>query len=546
MGTGRRIGFREAFSIGVGGMIGGGIFAVLGLSLELAGTAAPLAFLLAGLIALVTAYSYAKLSLRFPSRGGTVEFLVQGFGPGVFSGGLNILLLASYVVMVALYSYAFGSYGASIVHGGWLLSHVLASLVVLAFVFVNALGAYVSGSVEDALVFFKLGVLVLVAAVGLPLVSWAKFSPSKWPSALNIVVGGMIIFLAYEGFELIANTAADVESPSVLPRAFYSSVLVVIAVYVVIALVSAGVLSPEEVIRVRDYALAEVAAKGLGYAGFLLVVAAALASTASAINATLYGTAGISYIVAKYGQLPRELGKKIWRNAPEGLVAIAVLSLLLVNTTGLETISFAGSCGFLLVFGFINIAAYRLRDRIRANPVITIIGAGAAFTALGIMIYRSIVKEPLQAALFAVTVTASFTIEYVYRLYTRRELAEYIDELLRAREEAIRQWDKWVPRIIQHVAERLKAVEIYLVGSVAREELHRAHDVDLLVVSKERLTKKQITNLIRELREKGIIEKHHPIDIHVAVPDEKEKWLQHSKKYRRLYRRETSGAETGK
>lgn len=284
----RRIGFREAFSIGVGGMIGGGIFAVLGLSLELAGAAAPVAFLLAGIIALVTAYSYAKLSLRFPSRGGTVEFLVQGFGTGVLSGGLNVLLLASYVVMIALYAYAFGSYGASTVHGGWLVSHILASLVILAFTIVNAFGAYVSGSVEDALVFFKLSVLVLVAAIGLPLVEWTRLSPSQWPPSLSILVGGLIIFLAYEGFELIANAAADVESPRVLPKAFYASVLVVITVYVVIALVSAGVLSPAEVIRVRDYALAEVAAKGLGSAGFLLVVAAALASTASAILSLIH------------------------------------------------------------------------------------------------------------------------------------------------------------------------------------------------------------------------------------------------------------------
>ena len=532
----RRIGFREAFSIGVGGMIGGGIFAVLGLSLELAGAAAPVAFLLAGIIALVTAYSYAKLSLRFPSRGGTVEFLVQGFGTGILSGGLNVLLLASYVVMISLYAYAFGSYGASTVHGGWVVSHILASLVILVFTIVNAFGAYVSGSVEDALVFFKLSVLVLVAAIGLPLVEWAKFSPSYWPSSLNILVGGLIIFLAYEGFELIANAAADVESPRVLPKAFYASVLVVITVYVIIALVSAGVLSPEEVIRVRDYALAEVAAKGLGSAGFLLVVTAALASTASAINATLYGTAGISYIVAKYGQLPRELGKKIWRNAPEGLIAISLLSLILVNTEGLEAISFAGSGGFLLVFGFVNLAAYKLRRKIRANPVLTLLGAALAFIALTIMTYRTIITSPFQVALFAAIVAMSFIIEYTYRAITHRKLERYIDENLRAREEAIANWDKWLPRVIKHIVSRLKAIEVYLVGSVARGELHVAHDVDILVVSETKIAEDEVKRLVHELREKGILKHHHPLDIHVSTLNEKEKWLRHSKKYKTLYR----------
>ena len=81
----RQIGFLEAFSIGVGGMVGGGIFAVLGLTIVLAKGAAPLAFAVAGLIALVTVYSYVKLSLRYPSEGGTIEFIVQAFGNGLFT-----------------------------------------------------------------------------------------------------------------------------------------------------------------------------------------------------------------------------------------------------------------------------------------------------------------------------------------------------------------------------------------------------------------------------------------------------------------------------
>ena len=96
-------------------MIGGGIFAVLGLSLELSGGGAPVAFLIAGLVALLTSYSYAKLSVRYPSEGGTVEYLVRAYGPGLLAGGLNMLLLASYVVMIALYAYAFGSYGAAMI-----------------------------------------------------------------------------------------------------------------------------------------------------------------------------------------------------------------------------------------------------------------------------------------------------------------------------------------------------------------------------------------------------------------------------------------------
>lgn len=89
-------------------MVGGGIFAVLGLSVELAKGGAPVAFLIAGIVALVTSYSYARLSVTYPSQGGTVAFLDRAFGPGLLTGSANILLWISYIVMLSLYSYAFG------------------------------------------------------------------------------------------------------------------------------------------------------------------------------------------------------------------------------------------------------------------------------------------------------------------------------------------------------------------------------------------------------------------------------------------------------
>lgn len=108
-----KIGYWEATAIGVGGMVGGGIFAVLGLSVDLTHGGAPAAFLIAGIVALVTSYSYARLSVAFPSQGGTVAFLDRAFGPGLLTGSMNILLWISYIVMLSLYAYAFGSYGTA-------------------------------------------------------------------------------------------------------------------------------------------------------------------------------------------------------------------------------------------------------------------------------------------------------------------------------------------------------------------------------------------------------------------------------------------------
>jgi amino acid transporter len=105
--TKETLGYWEVTAIGIGGMVGGGIFAVLGLSVELTSGGAPVAFLIAGILALVTSYSYARLSVTYPSQGGTVVFPDRAFGSGLLTGTANILLWISYMVMLSLYAYAY-------------------------------------------------------------------------------------------------------------------------------------------------------------------------------------------------------------------------------------------------------------------------------------------------------------------------------------------------------------------------------------------------------------------------------------------------------
>jgi amino acid transporter/predicted nucleotidyltransferase len=370
---------------------------------------------------------------------------------------------------------------------------------------------------------------VVVAGAGLGLVEWQRFSPENWPHLVNIVAGGMVIFLAYEGFELIANAAQDVEDPRILPKAFYAAVVTVITVYVLVAIVAGGVLSPEEVAKYRDYALAVAAEPSLGRLGFLLVTAAALASTSSAINATLYGTARISYIVARYGHLPPRVGRRVWGHAPEGLLIIALLSLFLVETASLEAISTAGSGGFLLVFTAVNVAAYRLRREAKVNPFIALTGAASTFASLLVLLYRMASIDVRQLSVFAALVLGSFLVEALYRSITGRRIAEYVDEKLRMREENIRHWEEWVPRFVRELKAHMREAEVYLVGSVARGELHRAHDVDLLVVTpRPPRSKEEARRIVEEARRAAGLTKLHPLDVHFATPGEKEKWLRHS------------------
>ncbi|WP_202319336.1 amino acid permease [Archaeoglobus neptunius] len=519
------IGFKEAFSIGVGGMIGGGIFAVLGLSVQLSKSSAPIAFLLAGLIALITSYSYAKLSIRFPSEGGTVEFLVKAFGNGIFSGGLNILLLLGYIVMVSLYAYAFGSYGANLLSDYVVVRHILITAVISLFTFINAYGALVSGKTEDLLVAFKLTILIVVAGVGLTLVNPERLQPSTWVDPVSIVAGGMIIFLAYEGFELIANTGNDVKDPKILPKALYSAVIVVIAVYVLVAVVTVGTLPYETIVESRDYALAKAAEPSMGEAGFLLVTLAALASTGSAINATLYGTARISYMVAKYGELPQIVERRVWKQAHEGLLVISIISLILANTANLESISVAGSGSFLIIFFFVNVAALKLRHKLKINPAIPAAGAILTFAALSILVYR-MAAEATNLAILVGLVLASFLIEALYRTTTGRKISVYVDSRLKKREETIRNWEGWIAGVVDGVSGLIKDAEIYLAGSVARGEVDKAHDVDLLVFVDD------VSDDMQHECQKAM--RNLPVDLHFISREDKESALKKAKHYKRL------------
>ncbi len=421
--------------------------------------------------------------------------------------------MASYIVMIALYAHAFASYGASLIASHYDVVYiVLAVFVVASLTLVNMLGAVVSGRVELALIAFKLAVLVFIALVSMKLVDWSQLSPARWPSPSNIIAGGMIIFLAYEGFELVANTAGDVTSLTTLRRALYASMATVISVYVLIAVLSAGALSPELVAQARDYALAVLVKPVLGMAGFTLVVAAALASTGSAINATLYGTARMSYMIAKYGQAPKALGRRVWHGAYEGLLIIAALSLALALGTGLEAISAAGSGVFLIVFAAVNFAAFKLREKTGARASVTLLETLLSIAALAILIYRMAMLDPSQLAVLVILVAGSFLAEAIYRTATGRRLPKYVDRRLAEREKLIQEWEKWLPRL----ALAIKDAEVYLVGSIARRETHKAGDVDILIATHRKISRKEAAKTVRSAAARVGLPPHHPIDVHVT------------------------------
>jgi len=420
-----KIGYWEVAAIGVGGMVGGGIFAVLGLSVELTRGGAPVAFLIAGVVALVTSYSYAHLSVAYPSQGGTVAFLDRAFGPGLATGGANILLWISYIIMLSLYAYAFGSYGASLFppssQSFW--KHLLISASVIGITGLNLFSARLIGEAEDWIVLIKLVILVLFIGAGIWGIDSARLAPSTWPAPLYVVAGGMIIFVAYEGFELIANSAEDVRAPHKnLPRAFYTAVVFVIALYVLITVVAVGTLPVDKIVDAKDYALAEAARPFLGKTGFLLIAVAAVLSTASAINATVYGAARLSYVIAKDGELPAVLEKKLWNKPVEGLVVTSGVTLLVANLVDLSSMSTLGSIGFLLIFAAVNGANAILAHDTKSRRWISLSGVGLCLCALASLLWQSAVRSPHRFWIPIAMIGLAFLIEAVFRVFTGRTI----------------------------------------------------------------------------------------------------------------------------
>jgi amino acid transporter len=419
-----KIGFWELTAIGIGGMVGGGIFAVLGLATQLAKGATPVAFIIAGMVALITTYSYKNLSVAFPSKGGTVTFIDRGFGIDIFTGGMNILLWLSYIIMVSLYAFAFGSYGAALLPASIhpLSKHLLASVAIIVITVLNLFNAETIAKAELWIVGLKVLILCVFIALGVTLIDVDRLKPVTWAPPLQLVAGGMIIFLAYEGFELIANAAEDVRDyRKVLPRAYYSAVIFVILLYVLIAAITVGSLPVGKIVASKDYALAEAARPSMGNIGFKLIAVAAMLSTASAINATLYGAARLSYVVAKEGELPKALEKKIWKEPVEGLLITAAMALLAANLLNLESISTIGSAGFLLIFAAVNGANVLMHKKTGSNRYISIAGVLVCLGALFALIWQTAVTKASNLWFLVVIIAVSFAVEIIYRsIKTRR------------------------------------------------------------------------------------------------------------------------------
>jgi amino acid transporter len=406
-------------------MIGAGIFSILGVAASVSGTALPVSFVIGGAVAILAAYSYLKLGVRYPSVGGASQFLVEEYGDGLWSGALNIFQYFAYIIAIALYARGFAGYATTLFPNNstaW-LDETLAVGIVVLFTLVNFLGSRIMGQAETAIVAIKVGVLVLFIAAGIFFVQPDRLAPSGWGEPQNLLFGAGILFIGYEGFGLITNAAGEMTNPRrELPRAIYLAVGIVILIYILVAIVVIGNLSISALKAAEDSALAEAARPFLGQFGFTLIAIAALLSTSSAVNATLFGAANVSYQVAKDGQLPQSFTRKVWSRNSEGLFITAALVIVFVMLFDLGPIAMMGSAAFLIVYAAVSFGHLRVHRETGARPSIlwaSLITLLIMFVLLVIYILRN---QPAAALALVVTLAVSALIEWSYRRWTGRRL----------------------------------------------------------------------------------------------------------------------------
>ncbi len=420
---GKAFGLVSAVMLGIGSMVGAGIFIVIGEAGAIAGNIVWLSFVLAGVAALLSGYSLARLALRYPSRGGIVEYLVQGFGEGVFSGAAGVLFYLSNLIAIAAIAKSFGAYAATFIKGGDpLWSDLFAVGIVLLFTLINLIGASVVAKSENIIVAIKLTVLTLFAVAALFTIQPHLLSVQEMPPMTDMLYATGLTFFAYQGFSVITNTVEDMEHPrTTMLRAMMLAIGAVALLYVLTSVAVLGNLPLSEVVRTKDYALAEAAKPLLGLWGFKIMALTALLSTASAINASLYATTEIGYTMAKEGNLPKEYEYNVFHSY-QGLIISALLILPMILFLSLEEVALVASLVVLIIQGLTH-AGHLLRIKETGAQIWIVAAAALSMFGIAGLTLRYTARTMPQIGYYLLGAFAlAFALELLLRLLRNRTI----------------------------------------------------------------------------------------------------------------------------
>lgn len=411
----RELGFKEALSIGLGGTIGGGVFSVMGIVAGLAGPAAILSFAFGGLLGILIGYSYSKLALRYSSAGGSYTFCRAAFGKNI-GGFFGWLLWIGYLASCALYAYTFGIYFAHLLFPNasdlviGIVYRVFAFILIALSTIINLIGVKETGKSQNIIVLIKVIILVAFVAITIPAAirdapeNLVPFFADENGDAVSVttglmaaVVGTSILFVAFEGLELIPNASEEIQEPRKnIPRSIFATVIIATIIYLLVAFTALGGTSFTEFSGENsdkaEYALAIAAEPILGKAGFVIITLGALFSTASAFNASLYGSSRLSFVMARETIFPAFFQKVSKKNRVPvvSILIISFITLIFTFVLPLQQIAELASTIFLLLFATVSLSSLIVRKETKANFIFPFLGFLTSTAIFGLFIWHMI------------------------------------------------------------------------------------------------------------------------------------------------------------
>lgn len=365
-----KLGPVSVFALAAGGMVGGGIYVALGVVIQASAQWAWLAFLIAGIVAVTSAYSYSRLSVQANRSGGAFEFLEEMNQKGL-AGTLSWLLLAGYVLTIALYAYAFGQYVSYAFGGSELVTKGLAACAMLALTGLNLLGLGKMTKVEIVIVVGNLAALIALGVYGLFQWDGAQLLAGIDPKPISAsVIGAAAIFVSYEGFQLLTYEYEEIRKGErrFVPLLVGSAVTVVV-IYIAVALGATVLMGASDIIDRKNVALAAAAQEAWGPAGLVVLTIAAAFATSAAINSTLFSSAKLAKRVSEEDELPSLVARTNGADAPYAAIVGFGLAAGLLSVTGsLSQLVEAASLVFLATFLTVNFICMRQTSSWRIIP----------------------------------------------------------------------------------------------------------------------------------------------------------------------------------
>lgn len=366
------IGVVGATAIGVGGMMGAGLYTLLGLAANSAGVWLPVSFLIGGIVSAFSVYSYSKLGMKYPDRGGAAKFLLKEFGDGLLAGGMNVFQYIGWIIAMALYATGFAEYACQLLgksSSGW-LGKAISIGIVIVVVAINIMGSKQVARAQTAIIAFELLILLSFVAVGLTKLHVPTITSSNSGNIVGILSAAGLLYVTYEGFGVVTNAAGSMVNPKKqLPQALFFSLGIVMVIYIVASVVVVMTLGVQGAVANQGHVLATAGKLVLGNWGLfitsLIVCIFVVIFPLSAVGEMASLAFLLVYAMVNLGHLriAGQTGAKRWILICSVVLNLALFALLFIQTIlNHETLTWISVIA-LLIISFLVELAWRKKNK---------------------------------------------------------------------------------------------------------------------------------------------------------------------------------------